>query len=653
MTLNSIAAKLFLLAGVPLFGLLTMAALVISNGQEQLERSQALGSVESVAQYANHASAAVYALQAERAVLALELGQSSPEQGQLLQDEAERRQQLQLPLEETFARTQGAHAALARFASALEMQRLPKRLRQGLSSALASLDGLSQLRARASSERVPLDDLMQVYSSSNRELIRSMGALTELTDDGELLRAISSLVAVLELQERASLEHALLSNVFSAGDFPPGSYKQFVTTLTEEETFIEVFKNNATDAQFDDYQRRIRQASIGEASALRKQALKAVDGDFRVDAKHWFDTQSKKVAALGELADGLNQELQLRAASKQANTQQAFLASSSLSGLALVASAGMAMFIGRRVTQGVHILRDAANDVAKGKTDVRVHLQSRDELEMLGNAFNDMTGKLERAREALAEQARMSRDLEIAASIQSALLPPELDHPEFEFAGRMRPAEEVGGDFYDVLRDKNDSSLWVTIGDVSGHGVPAGLVMLMTQSAFGAFFRANPLARPDEVLRGVNDLLSEQVGTRLQDDKYVTGLLLTHCGDGQFVFAGAHEWPLIWRSSTGMTEVVEAPGPWLGVVRDLEDIPVSMLKLGKGDILCLYSDGLIEAQNASGELFDVAGLQAAFRRAAKRHQDLSHVADEVMQQVSEYASSREDDWTMLLIRRSE
>jgi sigma-B regulation protein RsbU (phosphoserine phosphatase) len=116
-----------------------------------------------------------------------------------------------------------------------------------------------------------------------------------------------------------------------------------------------------------------------------------------------------------------------------------------------------------------------------------------------------------------------------------------------------KPAQEVGGDFYDVLCDERSRSLWVTIGDVSGHGVPAGLVMLMTQSAFAAYFRANPLARPDEVIRGVNDLLNEQIGVRLRDDKYVTGLLLQHSGAGRFVYAGAHEWPLVWRKATGQT----------------------------------------------------------------------------------------------------
>jgi serine phosphatase RsbU (regulator of sigma subunit) len=216
----------------------------------------------------------------------------------------------------------------------------------------------------------------------------------------------------------------------------------------------------------------------------------------------------------------------------------------------------------------------------------------------------------------------------------------------------MQPAEEVGGDFYDVLHNERSRALWVTIGDVSGHGVPAGLVMLMTQSAFAAYFRANPLARPDEVIRGVNDLLSEQIGVRLRDNKYVTGLLLQHAGAGRFVYAGAHEWPLIWRKSSGKSEVLEAPGPWLGIKRDLDDIPVSSFNLAPGDVLCLYSDGLIEARDQQGELFDMDRLASALELAAIRRDSLQAMADDVLHAVAAHAHTREDDWTLLLIRRA-
>jgi serine phosphatase RsbU (regulator of sigma subunit) len=490
------------------------------------------------------------------------------------------------------------------------------------------------------------------YADATRRLIRSTAALSELTDDGEVLRSIASLVAVLELEERASAEHALLAYVYSTGDFPPGSFLELMTLLTEEQTFVEVLKNNATSQQFADYQARLRDPQLAVADQLRGQAVKSTEGELERRAEEWFGAQGLKVETLRGLEEKLNRELRTRAESKLQGTQSAVVTSSALVGVALLSSVALALFIGRGVTRSVHALRDAAHRVAQGSTDVRVELRTRDELATLGQAFNEMTGEISRARDALREQTRMTRDLEIAAGIQSALLPPAVAHPELEFAGRMQPADEVGGDFYDVLCDEKSRSLWVTIGDVSGHGVPAGLVMLIAQSAFAAYFRANPLARPDEVIRGVNDLLSEQIGVRLRDDKYVTGLLMTHAGGGRFVYAGAHEWPLVWRKQTRKTDVLEAPGPWLGIKRDLEDIPVSSLSLARGDLLCLYSDGLIEARDDNGVLFDMQGLSSALERAAERHESLQAIADDVLQAVADHAAEREDDWTLLLIRRA-
>ena len=98
--------------------------------------------------------------------------------------------------------------------------------------------------------------------------------------------------------------------------------------------------------------------------------------------------------------------------------------------------------------------------------------------------------------------------------------------------------------------------------------------------------------------------------------------------------------------------MLEAPGPWLGIKKDLDEIPVSSLSLAQGDLLCLYSDGLIEARNEQGVLFDMAGLSNALESAAERHDSLQAIADDILQAVAAYAKEREDDWTLLLIRRA-
>lgn len=644
-----IALKLLLLAGFPVLGVLLLAALVVGSAREQLERGAALGSIESVAELSEEVGTLVYRLQSERVRLALELARRGPVDG------AGTPASVALTSPEAtacFVATDSALARLRRFVSTRDLSRLPTRLSDGLASALKDLERLRQVREQALRGTTTLVDVVAYYTQPSRRLIRASAALSELTDDGEVLRAIAALVALLEIEERASAEHALLAYVYATAEFPPGSFRDMVTLITEEQTFVEVLRTNASTSQFAEYQARLRDARVASADGLRKRAMESADDDLEKNDHDWFVAQGAKVDLLRSLEQQMNGELRRRAEAKLQSTHRAVITSTALVGAALLGSVVLALLIGRGVTRSVHRLRDAANQVAQGASGVKVELGTNDELAALGHAFNEMTGEIGRAREALREQTRMTRDLEIAASIQSALLPPSLVHPELEFAGRMQPAEEVGGDFYDVLCDESQRTLWVTIGDVSGHGVPAGLVMLMTQSAFAAYFRANPLARPDEVLRGVNDLLSEQIGVRLKDNKYVTGLLLQHAGAGRFVYAGAHEWPMVWRQATSKTDVLEAPGPWLGIKRDLDDIPVSSLALARGDILCLYSDGLIEARNAEGELFDMERLAGALESAALNQTSLQAIADDMLAVVTDYAQAREDDWTLLLIRRA-
>jgi len=308
--------------------------------------------------------------------------------------------------------------------------------------------------------------------------------------------------------------------------------------------------------------------------------------------------------------------------------------------------------LGSRVTRRVEVLRDASRRIAAGDLEGRVSITEGDELGQLGGAFNDMTGELGRARAALNDRARMARELEIAAQIQRALLPPAPSHADFEFAGRMVPADEVGGDFYDVLSDPNRGALWISIGDVSGHGVGAGLVMLMAQAAFASHFLSNSAEEPARVLREVNALLCENISNRLRDDKYVTAQLLTYRGNGNFVCVGAHEWPIVYRAKSGRCEIIEAPGPWLGIVPDLSDVPLTTITVEPGDVLCLYSDGITEAQNADGELFDVARMTAALEGALAQGKALDDVTRAVFDEVAAFSGRHDDDWTMLLAKRN-
>jgi sigma-B regulation protein RsbU (phosphoserine phosphatase) len=426
-----------------------------------------------------------------------------------------------------------------------------------------------------------------------------------------------------------------------------------VTLVTQQETLEQMFRTTVSSELFKRYRETMSAAGLEEAARMRKTALESTEEELDFAAEKWFAAQQLRIERLGSLAANLNDQARNVALFKRKSTGRAVALSVSLSAGVIIASALLAWILASALTRSVAHLTSAAQRIGAGDLDVRVPIKTRDEFGTLGTAFNEMVSELGQARAELGEKARMGRELEIAATIQRSLLPPEPKHADFAFAGRMKPADEVGGDFYDVLTSDGDPRMWLTMGDVSNHGLGAGLVMLMTQAAFSSHFRADSTAAPDQVFRSVNRFLHENIVDRLHDNKYVTAQLLSYQGNGRFVCAGGHEWPIVYRARTGKCETVECPGPWLGILPTLDDVQLTELELEPGDVLCLYSDGLTEAVDEEGRMFDLPRLEQLLADAMSEFDSsLDRVADQVMDTVNEFAAERrDDDWTLLLVRR--
>ncbi len=639
-----------------MLGALLLALQIILGAREQARKAEALGSIESLAELSAQMTSVVHALQLERASEALTLGLSKRD----AKDKADGAptSELNAAARQIAAQTdERAHAsdqALSRlnaFLTARDVSRLPQRLAGPLKQAQDLLRDLPALREKAKNGAASINELSDTYKGASQALVRATAGLTDLSDDGELLRSITSLVSLLQLEERVSEEHALLAHVFALGEFPPGSYRDLVSIISEQDIYADVFRTTASVEHQASYGRTADDAAATRWLQLRRTALETTEDDLAVSPSEWFELGRERLAVLGAIERGLNEEVRSAALDKFRRTQRSLTLSVALVGVVVLFSLVFAYILGSGVTRSVEILRDASRRIAAGDLDVRVSIQVKDELGQLGGAFNDMTSELGRARAALSDQARMARELEIAAQIQRALLPPTPHHPDFEFAGRMLPADEVGGDFYDVLSNVESRALWISIGDVSGHGVGAGLVMLMAQAAFASHFLNNPAEEPRRVLCEVNALLCENIANRLRDNKYVTAQLLVYQGAGGFACVGAHEWPLVYRAKTGRCEAIEAPGPWLGIVPELSDVPLTFVQVDPGDVLCLYSDGVTEAQNDAGELFDVERMAAVIERAMAAGESLDDVTRAVFDEVEAFSGRHDDDWTMLLAKR--
>jgi serine phosphatase RsbU (regulator of sigma subunit) len=264
---------------------------------------------------------------------------------------------------------------------------------------------------------------------------------------------------------------------------------------------------------------------------------------------------------------------------------------------------------------------------------------------------NDEIGDLARAFRVMSEavafrEERLNKEIELAQRIQTSLLPQSLTVPNLELAATMVPAKRVGGDYYDVL--PVDRGCWIGIGDVSGHGLDAGLIMLMTQSIVAALVARDPRAAPRDIVCVLNEVLFDNIRNRLRRDDHVTLTLLHYDESGSIVFAGAHEDIIVYRAKEKRCELVPTAGTWLGGRRDLAVVTVdSSLTLQPGDVMLIYTDGVIELRNGTQEQFGIERLCAGF--AEVHDQPVGQIRDHLLLRIGEWGVA-DDDVTVLVAR---
>jgi serine phosphatase RsbU (regulator of sigma subunit) len=194
----------------------------------------------------------------------------------------------------------------------------------------------------------------------------------------------------------------------------------------------------------------------------------------------------------------------------------------------------------------------------------------------------------ERARDALWGE------MELAKKIQTVLLPEKPAISGFEITTYMKPAEEVGGDYYDIINVEGRD--WIVIGDVSGHGVSAGLIMMIVQTAIKMVLAQNPDIEPSKLLTLINSTIARDM-KKISEDKYMTITVLALHENGRFHFAGLHQDIIVYRAESGRVETIDTDGVWLGIMNEIGDMMHDgMLSMGVNDIMMIFTDGITEAR---------------------------------------------------------
>jgi phosphoserine phosphatase RsbU/P len=312
-------------------------------------------------------------------------------------------------------------------------------------------------------------------------------------------------------------------------------------------------------------------------------------------------------------------------------------------GLALIS----ASLLSRTLSRPLEALVGLTKQFAGGKLQARAVPSGPRETRLLGESLNQMAADLESVQRTLRQKDRLERELEIAERIQTALLPQLSRSSGLELAARMVPAATVGGDYYDF--HPVPGGAWIGVGDVAGHGLTAGLIMVMVQSGVSGLVRALPDAHPSRLVNHLNEVVFSNVHQRLGESEHVTFSLLRYFEDGRIVHAGAHEDMIVYRRQSKRCEVIRTRGLWLGALPDSSQVTRdSEFKLEAGDVLVLYSDGIIEALDPSHRMY---GLDRLLSRVTELgEQPVPRIVEAIFEDTTAFSPMQDDDRTVVVLR---
>jgi sigma-B regulation protein RsbU (phosphoserine phosphatase) len=300
--------------------------------------------------------------------------------------------------------------------------------------------------------------------------------------------------------------------------------------------------------------------------------------------------------------------------------------------------------ISHRMTRHLSTLNDGVHQIAAGDFAARVPVRSQDEFGALATAFNQMAEDLQRHQAMVVQQERLRRELELSRLIQTEMLPRSpLRLGAAEIKGVSIPAREVGGDFFNYFA-LPDGRLALLVGDVSGKGVSAALLMANVQATLRARLPLEPdLARLARVL----DVEIDETTPRGVFLTLFIAVLDTQRRELRYVNAG-HNPQFVLRAGDGLTSMDSTGLPIaLYPGHDYREV---VLPVRAGDLLFFYTDGPVETENPEGDMFGAERLQALLAR--EQANGIDAVLRSVEETVRQFRGTAEplDDATMMALR---
>jgi phosphoserine phosphatase RsbU/P len=334
----------------------------------------------------------------------------------------------------------------------------------------------------------------------------------------------------------------------------------------------------------------------------------------------------------------------------------------------------LAVRLNRTITRSIRDLYQATQAIDHGDFTHRIQVTRNDQLAALSRSFNTMTASISRLLEEQREKERLQSELSIAQEVQANLFPrSNINLPMLELHGACYPARTVSGDYYDFLVF-GDAGLGLALGDISGKGISAALLMATLHSAVRAYrfageelvlegnvaaaIAATHLAGVEEVECGhlfeepgkILALLNRHLYRSTQAEKYATLFLAHYDGaNHRLIYStGGQLPPLLLRADDSVARL-DRGGTVVGLIDNMS-YEQGVEQLNPGDILIAYSDGVTEPENEFGEFGEDRLLEIVRRH---RHLPLDAISEQVMQSLRSWIGGQEqpDDITLVLARQ--
>lgn len=302
------------------------------------------------------------------------------------------------------------------------------------------------------------------------------------------------------------------------------------------------------------------------------------------------------------------------------------------------------------VFRPLKLILEQIQALLSGKPYKNIYTNRIDEIGIFAYFFNQVTKGFGKVSQDIEDRDRMLSELNIASQLQRDILPlinPVV--PGLQVVAKTKPATELGGDSFNFVEMQDKT--YIYIGDVTGHGVAAGLIMTMVHSLINVFSGFSKSSY--EIIVNVNKYIKKHVKKTM----FMTMVMLSwdHVSK-QMTYVGAgHEHILVYRADSGQCEAILSGGVALGMVPDNSKVvSEAPLPLNNGDVIVLYSDGITEARNSSDELFGLERLKQLVVEYAPQYSAEGinyHAARDVVAFMGN--AKQLDDMTLIVLKRDD